>query len=418
MSRRAALCLVAAAWQRSAADDPSADGWEDAAFENGLPGHLLAKWRRGAAGYAAFKTDFLETGAVSQASVEALLDAAQELTALSRFTLGPDREFTLYGRLQDVYAPLARDDAYCGEAASWAIQRAVHPHGSSSYATDEASPATVWNAAVCSAIMYYRRAGDHARAESTLRLANQHPHAATKFERVDQTPLVFHPGLTARPFWPARGFELVRRLEAAFAAPTTRAAIDAELDGLIASRGLQRLLSPVAPLQPGSYSADAEGEGAWSELPLYDGRSWSPHAARCPTLHGLLASGAGDGPAAAEICRAPDRPAQAAEAVPNLCGTAVVVTVLRLAAGARVTPHCGVTNKRLIMQFALRGSEGVTFRVGDESRGYGGDGHAIVFDDSFEHAVEHRGDADRYVLFAILRHPMVPEAEYRHGKSS
>ena len=105
---------------------------------------------------------------------------------------------------------------------------------------------------------------------------------------------------------------------------------------------------------------------------------------------------------AAEICQAP-----VAADVPNVCGTNVVVTVLRLAAGATILPHCGVTNRRLIMQFALRGSEGVTFTVGGEARGYGGDGHAIVFDDSFEHEVEHRGEEDRYVLFAILKHPDV-----------
>ena len=43
---------------------------------------------------------------------------------------------------------------------------------------------------------------------------------------------------------------------------------------------------------------------------------------------------------------------------------------------------------------------------------YGGDGHAIVFDDSFEHHVRHEGDEDRYVLFAILKHPDVEEGVY------
>ena len=86
-------------------------------------------------------------------------------------------------------------------------------------------------------------------------------------------------------------------------------------------------------------------------------------------------------------------------------GANVVVTILKLAAGARILPHCGVTNRRLIMQFALRGSDGVEFTVGDETRGYGGDGHALVFDDSFEHAVWHGGREDRYVILALLKHP-------------
>ena len=67
---------------------------------------------------------------------------------------------------------------------------------------------------------------------------------------------------------------------------------------------------------------------------------------------------------------------------------------------------------RLILQFALRGSDGVTFTVGDEARSYGGDGHAIVFDDSFEHHVRHDGAEDRYVLFAILKHPDVEDEMY------
>ena len=101
--------------------------------------------------------------------------------------------------------------------------------------------------------------------------------------------------------------------------------------------------------------------------------------------------------------------------------------------GAHIHPHCGKTNRRLILHFALRGSflqvsnfngyidykwvmigaKNVWFRVGDkaddawvESYG-GGDGNAIVFDDSFEHEVKHRGEEDRYVLLIVLRHPDV-----------
>ena len=83
----------------------------------------------------------------------------------------------------------------------------------------------------------------------------------------------------------------------------------------------------------------------------------------------------------------------------------MVVSLLRLRPGASIQPHCGTTNRRLTMQFALRGSAGVVFTVGGEPRGYGGDGRALVFDDSFEHHVYHGGDADRYVLYAVLRHP-------------
>jgi Aspartyl/Asparaginyl beta-hydroxylase. len=70
-------------------------------------------------------------------------------------------------------------------------------------------------------------------------------------------------------------------------------------------------------------------------------------------------------------------------------------------------PHCGTTNRRLIMHFPLIGSEGVRFVVGNETvMNYGGgDGSPIVFDDSFEHHVYHEGNKDRFVVLAVLRHP-------------
>lgn len=100
-----------------------------------LPEHLAKMWQRGELAYEEFRAEFHKTGAVSNEAKRRLQEAAEELTALSRYTLGSAREFMLYGRLQDVYAPLARDDAFCSDAASWCIQRAVHASGSDSYAS-------------------------------------------------------------------------------------------------------------------------------------------------------------------------------------------------------------------------------------------------------------------------------------------
>ena len=77
--------------------------------------------------------------------------------------------------------------------------------------------------------------------------------------------------------------------------------------------------------------------------------------------------------------------------------------------GARPA-HVGVTNWRLVLQFPLRGWQGVRFRVGGEWREYE-EGRAFVFDDSFEHEVVHEGSADRYVLYAVLHHPGLGEPE-------
>jgi aspartyl/asparaginyl beta-hydroxylase (cupin superfamily) len=44
--------------------------------------------------------------------------------------------------------------------------------------------------------------------------------------------------------------------------------------------------------------------------------------------------------------------------------------------------------------------------VGGWVMSYGrGDGNAIVFDDSYEHEVQHRGNKDRYIVLIVLRHP-------------
>jgi hypothetical protein len=424
---------------------------EDAEFEAlqpPMPEHLLAKWRAGATAYARFQREFHRNGAgaLTLAAKAALLDAAEQLKPLAAYTLGDQREFMLLGRLQDVYVPLAREAEYCVEAASWSLQRALNPLGTNSFAVDEGSDGTLWNAAVSGAIGYYRRAGDSARAEAALKVARKHPSAATRYDRLDQTPLIYHPGVPGYPWWDPRGFSVVRKLEAAFADPITRADIEAELDGLIESNALQPILSPAAPLgkaggaagagaptaedgrvgtlsscdaaegrgggEGGASAADGvmsggKTEGSWSEFPLFDGRDWADEAcALLPTLCKLMR---GDGGRSVEpsVCTAPPQ-----LSAPNLCGTSIVVTVLRLAPGAAVLPHCGITNRRLTMQFALRGSDGVEFTVGGETRGYGGDGKAIVFDDSFEHSVIHRGEAVRYVLYAVLKHPNVTSDAY------
>lgn len=403
-----------------------------------MPQKLLSMWQQGALAYEQFQHEFHRSGGgpLSPIAKKALLEAATHLKALAGYTLGDQREFILHGRLQDIYMPLAREKEYCGEAASWSLQRALNPLGTNSFAVDEGSEATIWNAGVSGAIGYYRRAGDMARAEAALQVARKHPSAATKYERIDQTPLVFHPGVPSQPWWDPQSFSVVRKLEAAFENPITRADINAELDGLIQSNALQAIISPAAPLgtsqtvtetgseecdrhdgsgaisaegsstSPSSTASDDDG-GSWSEFPMFDGRAWSEQAcAALPTLCQLLRSGA-DGSADPSICTAPASPA-----APNLCGTSIVVTILRLSPGAAVLPHCGITNRRLTMQFALRGSDGVAFTVGGETRGYGGDGKAIVFDDSFEHSVQHRGAQVRYVLYAVLRHPNVTSGAY------
>ena len=236
-------------------------------------GAALAPRRRGTRGLHA-RVPRRGGGAVTDAARAALESAAESLEELGQYKLDPVRASMLFGKLVEVYASLSRDDGKCLRAAHWCVQQACTQACVDAYAVDEASPRDAFNAAISSAVTYYRRGGDLARAEAARALANKHPAASTKYERVDQTPKVYFPGLTAQRFWEPRSFEVVRKLEAAFADESTRAAMLDDLNTLIRHNALKRLVSPSAPFRPPSKAADADGEGAWSELPLYDGREW------------------------------------------------------------------------------------------------------------------------------------------------
>ena len=102
---------------------------------------------------------------------------------------------------------------------------------------------------------------------------------------------------------------------------------------MIRHNALKRLVSPSAPSRrpPSSKAADADGEGAWSELPLgYDGRAADAEARVLSRRRRLVG-----------CCRPRTRasgtfPRSARRSTPTLgrvigCGTPVVATVLRLA---------------------------------------------------------------------------------------
>ena len=84
------------------------------------------------------------------------------------------------------------------------------------------------------------------------------------------------------------------------------------------------------------------------------------------------------------------------------CGETLFST---LAPGTQLRPHCGSTNARLTCHFGIVVPPGdVTIRCGDERRTWV-EGDSIVFDDSFEHCVDHNGDMPRCVLLMNFWHP-------------
>ena len=82
-----------------------------------------------------------------------------------------------------------------------------------------------------------------------------------------------------------------------------------------------------------------------------------------------------------------------------------------MAPGSHLKAHCGTTNRRLTLHLGVIVPEGPLMRVGNETRPWK-EGKAVVFDDSFEHEVWHRGTEPRVVLYVSFWHPQLwPKVE-------
>ena len=393
-----------------------------------------ALWDAALAAKGAFDAAFAELGGrVPDAARGELLESAvrfEELLLLAPDGGGDSRlseaqQFLVLSMLQDVYAPLARDDARAERAMAWAARFAQNPLCWRRFAVTE-SDAACWNTAIGTAITYARRAEpasgapaagvadarDEAPpsgrapspyADALVALANSHPSAATRYPSSLQTPRVFHLGVVSEPWWDAARFALARRLEAEYARDGG-ARMRRELGAARAQ--LARVYAPYTPLRTDD-ATDAEEGGTWSEFgPLFFGAARRFDEEKCalvPTLCDALRAELG------ELCSV-GVPAEA-------CGTDTIASVLRLRPGGHILAHAGTTNRRLIMQFAIAGARGVRFRAGDrwvddyglpsEPRAPDG-GRTIVFDDSFEHEVVHAGSQERYALLVVLKHPNAP----------
>ena len=114
----------------------------------------------------------------------------------------------------------------------------------------------------------------------------------------------------------------------------------------------------------------------WSTYFLMkNGKRLEEHLARCPRTAELLRS--------APLCEVP--------------GQAPTAFFSVLAPRTRIPPHTGVTNTRFIVHLPLVVPPGCLYRVGAERREWR-EGHAWVFDDTFEHEAINDSDQPRIVL--------------------
>lgn len=124
---------------------------------------------------------------------------------------------------------------------------------------------------------------------------------------------------------------------------------------------------------------------AWPERFLYD-QGWE--------VLGLWAFGA----RLRDNCAMCPETARLVESIPGMTTAGFSV----LAPGTHIRPHVGYTPAVLRCHLGLVVPPGCAMRVGAETREWH-EGRCLVFDDTVEHEVWHRGDAERVILLVDFR---------------
>jgi aspartyl/asparaginyl beta-hydroxylase (cupin superfamily) len=206
------------------------------------------------------------------------------------------------------------------------------------------------------------RAGRDELAGQCARLAAQQGIWADPLQR----PTEYVADGSSQPVYDPAGFWFAQHLSANY--ERIRAEVDAVTDP--ASQGF-------LPVEEPLLSA-----GRWDQVTLYDaGRRNEPACARFPVT------------------------AEVIEQVPEATTLGPgVVTLSWLHPGAHIIPHCGRTNAQLRVHLGVRVPDGTGIRVGREQLSWQ-EGNCLVFDDSFEHEVWHRGSQPRVVLLMDVLYP-------------
>jgi len=199
-----------------------------------------------------------------------------------------------------------------------------------------------------------------------------------------QRPSVFYfDGLPQREFYERESFAWLAGLEA------LTGAIREELVAVLAD---EQGVTPYVRPEPNRPHHDFHGllnDPRWSAFYLIeDGEPHPTNAARCPRTMDALAE--------VPLCRMP--------------GWTPSVHFSLLRPGARIPPHTGMLNTRLICHLPLIVPPGCGLRVGAETRSWE-EGKALIFDDSIEHAAWNDSDRLRVILLFDIWRPELIEAE-------
>lgn len=143
------------------------------------------------------------------------------------------------------------------------------------------------------------------------------------------------------------------------------------------------------PARPAKQQDGMRNNPDWSAFYLWkNGQKIETNAARCPRTLAALA----DAPLTRITHRSPS----------------ILFSLLR--PGARIPPHCGMTNTRLICHLPLIVPPGCGFRVGNDTRAWE-EGKAWVFDDTIEHEAWNNSREVRVILLFEIWRPELSKAE-------
>ena len=191
------------------------------------------------------------------------------------------------------------------------------------------------------------------------------------------------PGLPQVQFQPRESLPWLAAVEAA------ASEIRAELDALLAEPDLFRPYVVPRADRPNRDAVGMMSNADWSALFLWkDGEEQPEIARRCPRTLAALAE--------VPLCRVPGR-------TPSILFS-------KLKPGARIPPHHGLINTRLICHLPLIAPPGSRFRVGNDTREWR-EGKAWAFDDTIEHEAANDSGLDRTILIFDVWKPEMSEEE-------
>ena len=237
------------------------------------------------------------------------------------------------------------------------------------------------------------QAGGYRRDASSARFNRGLDMLMGKAEREDdaqpfpQKPHAFYlPDMPYQPFYPSEDLPWVKEVE------TATDAIEAELSAFLASRAQAFAPYIHGGLElPGQTPDTLKDHDNWTAAFLIrDGAEDLEWSAGCTTVRALM------------------------DTLPltAIKGFSPSVLFSKLKPGARIDPHTGLLNCRLICHLPLVVPAGCGLRVGDERRDVVR-GKVWAFDDSINHEAWNNSADDRIVLIFDVWHPDLTEQERR-----